>query len=253
MNIPTCATLIHDLGWHCAPVEAQGSHALYVSTSVLLPNGTPLDFYLISYGDHIIVTDDGLWLFALRSLGYALDDRRNWRGLSDVAEKHGFALRDDGTFEYSVAASDLGMAGGRILQMICSIASWELEHYASSDSDLSLNREVEQLMRRKAPTWEVEKSPIVRLSNGDELRFDFRWGEKLVDAIAPIALSVSARLRKILQMQREAFDTDRMLFIIDDRAAPEKATHELALLSQMAKAVRFTDFEERFEASTESS
>lgn len=252
MSIPTCATYIRELGWHCAPVEAQGNHALYVSTPVLLPNGTPLDFYLISYGDHIIVTDDGLWLFALRGLGYALEDRRNWRGLGDLAERHGFALRDDGSFEYSVTIGDLRMAGGRILQMICSIASWELEHYASADSDLSLNREVERLMRRKAPTWEIEKSPIVRLSNGDELRFDFRWGGKLVDAIAPIALSVSARLRKILQMQREAFDTDRLLFIIDDRAAPEKATHELALLSQMARAIRFTDFEERFDASTES-
>ncbi|UPG96333.1 DUF1828 domain-containing protein [Luteibacter aegosomatissinici] len=211
-----------------------------------LPNGSPIDFYLINYGDRFVVTDDGLWLFALRSLGYSLEDRRNWRGLAELAATHGFSLCDDGSFEIDGDASRLHILGGSVIRMICALVAWEKEHYAAADSDLSLNREVERLMRLKAPLWPIEKSPIVRLPNGQELRFDFKWGTKYVDAIAPIPLSVSSRLRKILQMQKELMDTESVLFIVDDRAEPKKATQELAILAQVSKAITLSDFDSAY-------
>ena len=59
-----------------------------------LPGGKPLDFYLFQRGDFVEFTDDGVTMFALRSIGYTLSDKRNWRGLENIGLKYGFQLNE---------------------------------------------------------------------------------------------------------------------------------------------------------------
>jgi len=71
------------------------------------------------------MTDDGMVLFALRGLGYALDDRRHWRGLEHLAQQHGFELTDTGELRGAAPEDRLAECAGRILQLFAAVTAWE--------------------------------------------------------------------------------------------------------------------------------
>lgn len=223
-----------------------GQDALYVSTPVLLPGGSPLDFFLTEHDGYIHITDDGLTLFKLRGLGYTLVDRRSQRGIASLAEASGLELDDTGAVIGTAKPEHVVHLGQKIQLFIARIVDWEREHFDSSDSNLSLADEVERLMRGKAPNLPIIQAPTIKLSSGDEISFMFLWGTKYVDAMAPAAQSTSARLRKAIQVMRDVdFDLDT-LFIVDDRFKPDAATNEVSLLAQVAPAIRLTDFEKHY-------
>lgn len=240
--------LLANAGWYAAPITAGRIEAVYVSTPIRLPGGKSFDFYLIQHGDRIEFTDDGLTMFALRTLGLALQDKRNWRGLRDETERFGFELKDDGTIEANFPENALGAWGGRILQLFSGIAAWELERRNQLDEDFSLTREVERIMRLREPGVEIVFNPRIRVGSGDEIQFDFLWGDRYIETVAPIVQSVNAKLRKAILLSQELGSVDSVLFVVDDRANRSKADHELAILGQVASAIRFTDFAEGYTA-----
>lgn len=233
------------LGWHCSNLSEQ--NALYVSSPICLPNGIPFDFYLTEQGEHIYLTDDGLTLFNLRGLGYALNDRRSIRSIANIAEGVGLVLDDTGAVTGRAEIGNLALLGRGIHLFSARVYDWEREHFSSGDADLSLASEVERLMRDKAPGWEIVAAPAVQLTTGDEVVFTFKWGDRFVDAIPPATQATSARMRKAIQIMRDMHSDLDILYIVDDRLKPEQASHEVGLLGQVAKAIRLTDFERYYE------
>jgi len=103
------------------------------------------------------------------------------------------------------------------------------------------------LLRAKAPTRVLERSPTIVI-NGSDLHFDFLWGNTYVDAVKPIAQSVNSKLRKALLLSRENIEGVETLFILDDRKHKEKAEEEQAIIGQIAQAIKFSDFQKFYEA-----
>lgn len=89
----SCDDFFVKSGWHCEAIENGSRKATYISTPITLPGAKPLDFYLFADGENLEFTDDGITVFALRSLGYPLGDKRNWRSLENIATRHGFHCR----------------------------------------------------------------------------------------------------------------------------------------------------------------
>lgn len=233
------------LGWHCQHLEAQD--ALYVSSPLRLPNGAPFDFYLTEENGYVHMTDDGLTIFRLRGLGYALDDKRSQRGIASIAESVGLELDESGAIVGAARMNELASLGQKFQRFSGRIFDWELEHFNSSDSNLSLADEVERLMRNKAPTLPIIQFPVLKLTTGDEVNFMFKWGDKYVDAIPPATQATSSRMRKAIQVMRDQVSEIDALFIVDDRLKPELATHEVALLGQVGKAMRLSDFDKHYQ------
>lgn len=240
----SCATFFAKVGWHCQVVTAGGGTATYISTPIVLPGGKPLDFYISQRGEFIEFTDDGMTMFALSGLGYQLNDKRNWKGLENLAVKYGFTLSDTGVFEALFPESEMEIWGGRIIKLFAAIAAWEEERYSEGDTDFSLTAEVEMLLRAKAPGRNLVRNATVTIGKA-EITFDFLWGDTYIDAIRPVPQSVNARLRKALLVNRSE-ESLRLLFIVDDRGQEEKADAEISVLGDITSTIRLTDFEKHY-------
>lgn len=239
-----CQNLMKHLGWHCQSLGEEG--ALYLSSPTRLPNGSPFDFYLTEEGGHIYVTDDGLTLFHLRGLGYSLSDGRSLRGIASIAESVGLTLDESGAI-VGMARLDQVASLGQKMQLFSSrVLDWEREHFSSCDSDLSLADEVERLMKGKAPELLIVQAPTIKLTTGDEVSFMFKWGQRYVDAIPAATQATSSRMRKAIQVMRDQEAEISTLYIVDDRVKPDLAAHEVALLGQVATAIRFSDFDKHY-------
>lgn len=241
-----CGTFFAKAGWHCQMVPAPGGMAAYISTPIVLPGGKPLDFYLITRGDLLEFTDDGMTMFALSAIGYPLGDKRNWKGLENIGLRFGFTLSDTGAFEATFPERELDQWGGRIIRLFASLAAWEEERYAEGDTDFSLTDEVAMLLQAKDPSRKLTRNAVVQIGKTN-VSFDFLWGDTYVDAIRPVQQAVNARLRKALLVGRAEESMD-LLFIVDDRNQQEKADDEIGVLGAVTKTIRLTDFEKHYSA-----
>lgn len=184
MNAMTCERWASIAGWNCKPVGSADSTALCITTPLTLPGGKPMDFYLQEEAhSQYEMTDDGLTMFALRGLGYALDDRRNWRGLEALATQHGFELTERGEIRASVPEDRVTEYSGRILQLFSSILAWEAEKFSDADSDFALTAEVERLLRMRDGSRPLLRDVTVQTRAAD-VTFNFQWGDTYVDASA---------------------------------------------------------------------
>lgn len=240
----SCATFFAKAGWHCQVVQSGMGVATYISTPITLPGGKPLDFYLCPRGEFVEFTDDGMTLFALSGIGYQLNDKRNWKGLENIAVKHGFIMTQTGAFEAHFHESELQLWGGKIIKLLAAISAWEDERHSEGDSDFSLTAEVEMLLRAKAPDRSLTRNVAVTIGK-TEISFDFLWGDTYIDAMRPIPQSVNARLRKALLINR-CEDPLRLLFIVDDRGQEERADAEISVLGDITSTIRLTDFERHY-------
>lgn len=242
MSAITCQEWAALAGWRCAPVADGDARALYITTPLTFPDGKPLDFYLRDTRVGYEMTDDGMTLFALRGLGYAIDDRRNWRGIERLAEQFGFELTPRGELRAAVPVERVTEFCGRILQLFAGFIAWEAERFRDADSDFSLTREVERLLRLKDAARPLARDVVVPAGKG-EVHFHFQWGDTYVDAIKPTAQAVAARLRKAILIGAADDEQIKVLFVVDDRADREKATREMAVLAHVARTVRYSDFQ----------
>ncbi|MDU8359409.1 DUF1828 domain-containing protein [Pseudomonas syringae group sp. J309-1] len=248
MDNISCNDFFERSGWHCQTIETGSRIATYISTPFTLRGGKSLDFYLFAEAGNLEFTDDGITLFALRSLGYPLGDKRNWRSLENIAIRHGFSLSDAGAFETVFIESELSIWGAKILRLFSSIATWEEDRFSEGDTEFSLTQEVELMLRAKDPTRHLDRNVLINVG-GTGTHFDFLWGSTYVDSVTPTANAINARLRKALLVNK-AEDPVDMLFIVDDRDKPTKADEEIAVLGDLAPTIRITDFEQFFSPGT---
>jgi hypothetical protein len=244
MSAIDCKWFSANNGWHCMKIEGRAEETLYVSTPIVLADGKPLDFYLIKRGNTFIFTDDGLTIFALQNYGIDIDNRRHLKGLEVVTDRMGFKIVESGAIEALIPEDQVAWWMGRALRMFCGVADWQAERFDQHDEDFSLTEEVERLLKVKAPNRRLVNNPRVKLK-GVDYSFDFLWGEIYVDAIAPTAQSVSARLRKAILATQDNDDVG-LLFILDDRFDRERADRELPVLGQVAETVRLSDFAQHY-------
>ncbi len=237
-----CMEFFARSGWHCQPLSetTTAGQSLYVSTPLTLSDRKPLDFYVSTAQGRVTISDDGSTMFALRSLGFDLTDRRNWRSLSSLAERHGFVLSDSGEFAGSRPEAEFVDLGASVLSLFVGVVAWERERNAEGDTDFSLTSEVERLLAANSPDRKIVIAPTVK-TGPLEVDFHFQWGEIYVDAVRPVANSVNPRLRKGILMQRMELEK-QVLFIVDDSHVHLKAQNEISVLGAVAPTVAVSAF-----------
>jgi hypothetical protein len=237
---PCCQDFFAKSGWHCQPLKSNSatSTVLYVSTPFLLINRKPLDFYVQESNGLVSVYDDGVTLFSLSGNGFDLSERRNWKGLRQLADGFGFKLDDSGEFKGARPVSEFMGLCADAIALFAAIRTWEKERSGEGDANFSLTRQVEEILSRNSPERKIISSPKVSVGN-TEVVFDFQWGEIFVDALAPVANAVNSRLRKGLLMQR-IDSVNNILFVIDDSFVPLKADTEMAVLGGVAPSVKLS-------------
>lgn len=219
---------------------------LQITTPFTFPDGKPLTYYVQRHtGAFTTIDDDGLTMFALRTLGYALDDKRNWRGIEALVESHGFKLTDSGEIEATFPNMEMIQRSAAVLSLFAGIVAWEAEHSQQRDHDFSLTNEVERLLRAKDPSRRLDFDVTVRVGQG-EVKFDFLWGDLYVDAIPPHAQAINARLRKAILAEKESGGDIGMLFVVDDRQDRAKADKEIGVLGQVARTISLSNFQEYY-------
>lgn len=246
METIACEGFFKEAGWHCAPVAAGNSTVLYISTPITLVQGKPLDFFLLDRGALYEITDDGTTMGEFRATGLALEHKKNWKGLENIATAYGFSLDSSGEFTAVFPKNQLADWSGKVLLLFSALAAWEKEKLNDEDQDFALADEIELLLRAKAPSWALTRNTTITVGKST-LKFDFVWGNYLVDAVRPIAQSVNPKLRKALLLTKHSEDRVA-LFIIDDRSEPERADDEQSVLGQVAKAVKLSNFQKYFHA-----
>lgn len=235
----TCENLSQISGWQCARAPDE---SLFISSPVLLRDGTPLGFFL-SFEDNVAhFNDEGITIFALGNQGLDMGDRRNWRGLESIASNLGFRIGEDGNISMDFPAAESRYWFGHITRLLGEISAWEQERIDQSDTQFSLTREVERLLRLKAPSRKLTAPARAKLDD-KVIEFDFQWGDTYIDAIPPAARSTSARLRKAIMARPLELHGEKVLIIVDDRTQPEKAREEIAILARVCIAMSFTAFE----------
>lgn len=239
-----CEDFFSQSGWHCQTIDVGNGPVTYISTPLTLPGGKPLDFYLIKRGSHIDFTDDGIALFALRSLGYMLGDKRNWKGLENLGLRYGFALTAAGAFECTFPEGDLNVWGAKILRLLTAITVWEEDRFSEGDTDFSLTEHVEIMLRAKDPNRKLSRNASLRVGKVD-ITFDFLWGDTYVDAVAPVQHSINARLRKAVLVNKSEYAVD-VLFIVDDRDKKQKAEDEINVLGGISPTILLSDFQTHY-------
>lgn len=235
----TCENFSQISGWRCSKAPDE---SMYISSPVLLRDGTPLGFFL-SYDNGIAYfSDEGITIFALGNQNLDMSDRRNWRGLESIVSNLGFKLAENGEITMSFPKSETSYWFSHITRLLGSIANWEQERIEQADTQFSLTREVEKLLKMKAPHRELTIPARAKIGK-QIIDFDFLWGDTYIDAITPSARSTSSRLRKAIMARPLELHGSKILIIVDDRAKPEKAKSEISVLAQVCKTMTFSALE----------
>lgn len=239
-----CTEFFKASGWRCTPIEVrEGAPCLYVSLPVTFATGHPCDIYVFEESSgRLRLSDDGDTLSHFHRSGYALEDKRRWRGLISLADGFGFELTEQGELTAVFPRERLGSYVDKLLQLYSALIAWERERYTEGDQDFSLTDEVEQLLHLLEPGRDVVRSPKIGTHSGD-VTFDLLWGSTYVDALRPNAQSINSRLRKVVMLQGE--EAPDMLFVIDDRPSRLKAEAERNVLGNLARVTLLSDLQHR--------
>lgn len=226
-------------GWQC---QKAPDGSLFISTPVLLNDGTPLGFFLEQNGNLTSFSDEGLTLFAMRNMGIDMADRRNWKGLANTIEKLDFKLEDDGEIVMDFPTEHSALWFSNITRLMGAIADWQQERFELDDTQFHLTRDVEALLKAKDPGRKLDTNVTAKI-DGHSFKFDFLWGDTYIDAMKPSAKSTGPRLRKAIMARPLALHGSNMLVIVDDRDNSKKAKEEVAVLSQVVDVKTYTAFE----------
>lgn len=239
-----CEELTQDLGFDCSLVEAEELAGFHFTTPVDFADGTPISFYVHPSENFINVSDGGETVFHLLSCGLISDERKTWKGLSRVAEKAGFSLRETGEIELTFPAEQKRHFLPKSLELAYACKSWEEERIGRNLNDLFFVDEVEAALLAWKPNQQISKNPKIYGYSKKPYEFDFGFDGTLIDAIKPSPQSTAHKLRKVLDIQKGPSDT-AMLFVIDDRENHEKAEMERDLIGGIAKAMLYSDLKKQ--------
>lgn len=235
-----CQSLYEEIGLDCQLIERGESAAIRVMTPVDFSDGAPFYFYMqeLSNG-YSIITDDCDSIFHFQALGLINCERKSWRGITTLAERHGFTLSESGELAVTFETKNRSLYLSKALEIGYALKVWEQDRLGKDLIDLFFVDEVEMALRSWKPDIEIIKKPSVAGYSKRTYDFDLGFDDLLIDAIKPNARSTGTKLRKILDVQKGASGAE-MLFIVDDRDNADRARMERDLIGGIAKAMLFS-------------
>ena len=207
-----------------------------VETPLRFEDGDPLQIFAQVSGGRVRFFDDGsiVWHFLGRGLNLS-DDRRS-AFMRKIAAAHGTYVSDDLDFELHGEFAQAPRLFAKFLELCFAFVAWEREHIDADVEAASLLDEVAALLTRESPNLELRRDVPMRGVSKQQHKVDFVIGNEVVFAIKPRPNSVSAAIRKILDVKNDlANEGLTYRVVIDDRLNPEAAFEEGSIVSAVAR------------------
>lgn len=242
-----CENIIESLGFACRPVPlVRGEGEAYeVETPLIFRDGECIGFYVVPSSDGSFrITDNGDILAHLHSTDPSLDSRRSWTRLKKAATDEGLELRDSGLIVGEFLDGELENGVAAFLKFASIAAEWEKERHGVHEDVNRFVDEVEAGLRLWKPDLPITREPEVTGSSGKPRPFAFKFGDDYVDAIRPDGRAVGGELRKVMDVL-DALEDRKVLVVLDDREAPEKAREEAGIMSNAADVMLYSALERK--------
>lgn len=235
-----CDQLSSLLGFECYPLTGDGAVAL-VHTPFKFDDGDALPVFVEMLNGQVRFFDDGATLRHFIGRGVRIENKKHAAFLVNIAKKHSAAFSDQGEIEAWSSQQNASSAFSAFLSAMLAIAAWEKDQ-SDQDTDTSIFvEEVAMALRAWKPQASITTDPEFEGVTGKKYKLDFLLDGQPVAVTGAHANSVSALLHRLLDIHgKPANDGFRPLVIIDDRADPEAAKRESAIIQNISTVMQFS-------------
>lgn len=238
-----CDELSTLLGIDCLPISDDGSIAR-IESPFAFDDGDSLPIYVQTFNGQLRFFDDGGVLMHFVGRGMNFDDGRKSRFVRAAAEVNGAVLTESGDVEVWAPIETAPIAFAAYIATLLHISSWEREQRGTNVDTTVLIDEVAMCLRAWKPEAELIPEPEFNGISTQRHKLDFLFDGQGVLATSPHPNSVSAAIRKLLDIRSESQNAGvSLLVVIDDRDDDEAADREGRVLQAVAKVLPFSNLE----------
>ncbi len=232
-----CETFATLTGFSCTPLDEAGQHAL-IETPFRMTDGDALPIFAREDGRFITFHDDGGAAMHLAARGRNLEDGRQLRPLRTAARDHQLHFGEDLVLRCTAPLAEAPQALARFIGGLLSLAQWEQENQGAHVDMSTLLDEVAEALMRTNPGHEVQRDTVLRGVSQQDHHMDFTVGQRAYVAVRPDSRSSAYAVRRVLDVKNSPALADwRFLAVLDDRAEPDAARREGAVLGTICEVV----------------
>lgn len=218
-----------------------GQSGLEIGTPFSLPDGSAINIYLMPYGNHILLSDNGDTLFHLGSMGLDLRQGMRLRALRDTASARRMAIGDKGDLHMISRQEHAAHAFAETITTILAISDWAAQQMKAEIKERDIIAEAEPYIIARDRNAIFKLRPKVRGESQAEHTFDILHGKDLIDVIAPHPAATGGVMRKVGDVTNGPYiDHLSPLIIVDDRNDPAKASNEMGIIASISRVQSFT-------------
>ena len=230
MNI-SCQKFYNDIGAHCHPVSES---VLLVSTPLVFPDNTPVNFYAETHGNTVIITDDGDTLMRLHGIGLG-NNPRLADSLDKKAKHHNGALLN-GCLTFT--AKSVRESYANYLKTMLDIINYEYEHTALTEEKITAINDVVVELQRRNPGCAIEHNVSIKGSTGASYTLALKAGDRLIELTTPHHQSTGAILRRVADIEKAGAMPP--LIIVDDTGDMNRGAKEASLIGAFVPSMLLT-------------
>ncbi len=238
----TCSWASALTKYDCRTVPGlDGLAGLEIGTPFSLPDGSAINLYLMPFGDHILISDNGDTLAHLNALGIDVWQSMRLRSLRDLVSKHKLTLTDAGDIQMLSTERNSAMSFAMVISGLIAVSHWAHDSLNLSKVEHDLAAEAEPYIIARHPDAKLERHFRVMGASKALHVFDFLHGSDLIDVIAPHPASTGGVMRKVGDITNGPFAAGMVpLIIVDDRFDPLRAENEMGILASIVRTQPFT-------------
>ncbi|GHD02319.1 hypothetical protein GCM10007320_61460 [Pseudorhodoferax aquiterrae] len=229
--------------YECSPVrDLHGSAALQIGTPFTTLGDSPIVLYLAEQQpDKVLISDNGDMLSHLAGCGVDLSHGNRFNKLRDLVKPFGLTLTTRGDFSALASQSEAPYHFAQAVSGLLAVSSWASATLNERPEPHDLAAEAEPFILARDPGAILIRRRSVLGASNSMHEFAFQHGSDLIDVIPPKPARTGASLRKAGDVQNGPAGLDLFpLIIVDDRAEPDKANHEIAILTSLTRAMPMT-------------
>lgn len=224
------------------PLDEAGSVAC-IFLPLRFADGDGMHVYVEQLGNFVKFTDGGDVFHHFSGLGMDLSDGRKTTFLKNLASAYDVTLTDDMALECIVSNEQSAKGFGDMLAAYVSIRDWESKTEDLHDDSHQFAAEVEMLLRSIHVDSTFGPSIVVKGLTNHEYRIDFTVDGKMVIPVRRHSQSISAALKKLLDIMSRPEPPERPLIVFDDRNATQSQLEDAALLQTIGDLMMFKRLE----------
>lgn len=233
-----CKNLLQMTGFACQPINEQGSLAK-ISTPFSFADGDPVPVYVQRFANDIHrFFDDGQTLLHFMGRGMKFSSGHQLRFLSNIANKHGAALNENGVIELFSKGTSPADAFAKYVSCLVMVTQWEEDHQGGNSDGAAFVEELIHALLTFHPEKTSTLKPTYIGSSGKRQELDIKLGSIGYLAVKPNQKSAAPALYKLVDItNRQSNSSEELVVVIDDRFDPVAAKNTQQVFRGIASNV----------------